>query len=280
MDREETTVQLRSYAMFLVKKGLKVKTVIQYLSIVKSEGQSRNPTWLSSPYQLREYSEIGRGLKRLFGAEDALVLQPKHPVQPEELLLLMRTAKSSTTLPKELRVVVAAVMCILFGGMMRAADLMGDMATRPTLTNIAFAPSGEEATLRLPKRKTSSYDDSLESEVHLFSAMPGDPVHHLRMLVNDAKIEGRQQLAPATLNTGVKSFWAILKRLSDEAGLQSKITPHCFRHGGATFLLKNNVNTAVIKRLGGWKSEQAFYKYLHSDSSSDAMLLREAVNMS
>ena len=88
--------------------------------------------------------------------------------------------------------------------------------------------------------------------------MPGNlAVHHSRILVNDARATERRQLVPpAFLHMGLNSFWTILRKLCEEARIPDKITPHCFRHGGATYLLKRNVNAAVIKRLRGcqWKS--------------------------
>ena len=276
LEGEAVPLQLRAYAMHLAKRGLKVTTVVQYMSIIKSQGMSLYPEWLK-PHELREYYEIARGLKRLFGAEDALEARTKHPISELQLLQLMNTAKSSKALSKLEGLIVASVMCILFGGMMRASDLMDAMAVRPTVDNVVFSASGDSAVLTLPKRKTTTYDQDAERAVHLYAVMPGNPVHHLRLLVNDARAAKRRQLVPAFLHTGLNSFWKILRKLCEEAQIPDKITPHCFRHGGATYLLKRNVNAAVIKRLGGWKSEQAFYRYLHSDPSADFGLLRDAV---
>ena len=200
LDGFSAIVQMRAFAMHEIKRGLKVKTAVQYLSIIKTEGQARSETWLASETEGREYREIPRSLHRLFAAEDSLKEQPKHAVTEREVSQLMNAARRSALLPGTRGIIVAAVISLLFGGLMRANDLMNDMAVRPTTDNVAFDETGTSATIRLPRRKTSGYDPAANLTVQLFHFMPGNPVAQLRILVEDAKIDGRAQLVPSFLD--------------------------------------------------------------------------------
>lgn len=59
----------------------------------------------------------------------------------------------------------------------------------------------------------------------------------------------------------VSAFRSMLNKVCNASGIKVKITPHCFRHGGATWASKKGWSVARIKAHGRWKS-QAYNTYI------------------
>ena len=61
----------------------------------------------------------------------------------------------------------------------------------------------------------------------------------------------------------LKEFRSLLQELCEEAAIKSKITPHCFRVGGATWANQQGWSDARIQHHGRWKST-AYKSYIKS----------------
>lgn len=69
-------------------------------------------------------------------------------------------------------------------------------------------------------------------------------------------------------------IFTIVKRLSEEAGLQKSVSPHTFRHSFASHLLENGADLRSIQMMLGHESITTTEIYMHLDRShlADVML--------
>ncbi|MDP7579297.1 MAG: site-specific tyrosine recombinase XerD [SAR202 cluster bacterium] len=104
------------------------------------------------------------------------------------------------------------------------------------------------------------------------------PVHHLATLAVSGymnkgrpKLEGRRSQKAVFLNTRGdrltrQGFWLILKKLSENAGLEGRITPHTLRHSFATHLLKGGAPLRHVQELLGHANIATTQVYTHLTS--------------
>ena len=69
-------------------------------------------------------------------------------------------------------------------------------------------------------------------------------------------------------------IFTIVKRLTEKAGIQKKVSPHTFRHSFATHLLENGADLRAIQQMLGHESITTTEIYMHIDKSH----LRAVVN--
>jgi integrase len=62
------------------------------------------------------------------------------------------------------------------------------------------------------------------------------------------------------------------KALVNDAGLDSKLTFHCLRHGAATNMIKAGINLTTIVEIIGWTSTAMLQRYLDRDEGEIAKL--------
>ena len=253
------------FAAKLIKEGLKVTTILSYLSLIRKAGERRQHDWMSRPRDERIYTRLRRNIQRILSTEDKAKGDKKHPLAPSELLSLAGEAEKLQLTDS---LIVRHVMIILFGGLMRGEDLLQQGPFRPLLDDVEIVPSGREAILRLNRRKTSTTHGGAMREVLLINSFPGNPVQALRELKSIQEARKEESLIPAWLSMEQGSFPTILRALTRRAGLTSHITPHSFRHGAATFLYGLGVPTAIIKHWGGWSSTTSMEVYIRENAKS------------
>jgi integrase/recombinase XerD len=71
-----------------------------------------------------------------------------------------------------------------------------------------------------------------------------------------------------------QSIRAIVKKLSDNAGITKHVTPHCFRHSFATLLLENEVDIKYIQLLLGHSSIMTTQIYTHVNREKQKQILK------
>ena len=59
-------------------------------------------------------------------------------------------------------------------------------------------------------------------------------------------------------------FAQVLSQCSEQANLKTKLTPHSFRRGGATWFSSNGMTDAKLKAYGRWSSN-AYLCYVKAD---------------
>lgn len=111
------------------------------------------------------------------------------------------------------------------------------------------------------KIKFSTYKHSRGAVVVKVDAMGGQccPVRCLRSYKRCCGVKNDKIL----FDIGLRTFKAHLNSILVAAGIKTRITPHCFRHGGATWASNDGWSDARIKAHGRWRSE-AYKLYVRS----------------
>lgn len=76
------------------------------------------------------------------------------------------------------------------------------------------------------------------------------PVRWLKKYLKNLKNEKSEPL----FKVSVKEFQSMMSRLKKQAAIKSHITPHCLRHGGASWASSQGWTETQIKAHGRWKS--------------------------
>ena len=94
--------------------------------------------------------------------------------------------------------------------------------------------------------------DSWSKSIHVVSL--------LKKYLDDNALAKRS--APL-FDISVSKVRSMLVKVTLEAGVKHVITPHCLRHGGATWASKQGWSVARIQAHGRWRS-QAYNSYIKS----------------
>ena len=72
-----------------------------------------------------------------------------------------------------------------------------------------------------------------------------------------------------------QSIRLMLKKYTKKAGIETKITPHMFRHSFATYLIEEGVDVSCIQQILGHSSIKTTQIYIHVAAKKQADILRE-----
>lgn len=67
----------------------------------------------------------------------------------------------------------------------------------------------------------------------------------------------------------------MLKKYTKKAGIETKITPHMFRHSFATYLIEEGVDVSCVQQILGHSSIKTTQIYIHIAAKKQADILRE-----
>ena len=72
-----------------------------------------------------------------------------------------------------------------------------------------------------------------------------------------------------------QSIRFMLKKYTKKAGIETKITPHMFRHSFATYLIEEGVDVSCVQQILGHSSIKTTQIYIHVAAKKQADILRE-----
>ena len=72
-----------------------------------------------------------------------------------------------------------------------------------------------------------------------------------------------------------QSIRLMLKKYTKKAGIETKITPHMFRHSFATYLIEEGVDVSCVQQILGHSSIKTTQIYIHVAAKKQADILRE-----
>ena len=67
----------------------------------------------------------------------------------------------------------------------------------------------------------------------------------------------------------------MLKKYTNLAGIERKITPHMFRHSFATYLIEEGVDISCVQQILGHSSTKTTQIYIHVAAKKQAEILRD-----
>ena len=97
----------------------------------------------------------------------------------------------------------------------------------------------------------------------------GAPANFLAAI---AKFGGRAALLG---KVGTDTFGKLLTDTLRKAGIETKITPHMFRHSFATYLIEEGVDVSCVQQILGHSSIKTTQIYIHVAAKKQADILRE-----
>ena len=184
--------------------------------------------------------------------------KPRHVSRPvatlSHIIRLVKTAKACYH-DKDYRE-MAALLSLAFFGFLRPSEYCITEAGHNLQWNdIQFSRNNKSVRLSL-----RSYKHSRERcKVYLGKVKECCPVDHLRKYKETfAHSHGK-----ALFNVTAKELEAKLKSLSKCAKIKTHLTPHSFRHGGASWASHQGWPDARIKAHGRWRSD-AYKRYVHA----------------
>ena len=72
-----------------------------------------------------------------------------------------------------------------------------------------------------------------------------------------------------------QSIRLMLKKYTEQAGIERNITPHMFRHSFATYLIEEGVDVSCVQQILGHSSIKTTQIYIHIAAKKQAEILKE-----
>ena len=191
-----------------------------------------------------------RGLRRV-----APATVRKHPVTVSHLTRMMQAAGILGT--KERRR-FKAMAAVAFFGFLRPSELcMTDAEHYLRVKDIKFSHLN---LLHCRLKLRSSKHSRRPAIVNLYD-FPEEKVKPVRLLRKYIKSLGQVGRRSPLFAITARQFGKMLGEITQEARIRKKITPHCFRHGGASWANGKGWSVSKIKSHGRWKSS-AYESYI------------------
>ena len=149
-----------------------------------------------------------------------------------------------------------AMMAVAFYGFLRPSEYcVTSSAHYLNWNDVQFSHKGRYVRLTLRSYKHSK----AKSTIQLQSEKICCPIYWLKKYRRMFAVCHSNPLFDMSANR----FKAILNNLRDAAKIKTKLTPHSFRHGGASWASQQGWPDARIKAHGRWRSD-AYKRYVHA----------------
>ena len=242
------------FIAFMHNKGYAKSTICTYVSAVGYFHRTLEMPDLSN----------NNLIKRCIAGLSPKKVQKKHPVSLSDLRKLSKAAKECLTSIEALQ--FCSVITLLFFGLFRISELLGDRRSgiKPLLRENARLHN-DRINIKLLRYKHSKGSSAI---VKIKSQKFKDicPVKSLKNYIDVSKPKDllfcNKKGFPLTRNC----FSNYLNKCSHHAGLNRKVTSHCFRIGAATYANNIGLSEGQIKVLGRWRSK-AYQGYIRESTS-------------
>ena len=195
-------------------------------------------------------------------------MMPRFTPPPPDVKLvdLERIVALVTTLPRETkphlelrRLKVRAMIGFLFRSGVRVSELCAlrrrDIDLTEGTASIYRAKGG--------KSRTVHFDAGTAEALTAYWAARGDPVRGAGAL---PAFSGRDKIGVPGTAISPRTVEHIVAQLAERAGVESEVTPHSFRHGLATELVRRRVRESTVQTILGHASPATTRIYVHKSA--------------
>lgn len=238
---------LELWATSLSRQGLGHGTILSHLSAVRH--QTRTKRLLLGPDSDR-LKLILKGVKARAGKAAI----SKVPVSSGHLRKLSLAAKHlKTSEAKRFRAMIA----LAYYGFLRPSEFCTSAKKHYLLRrNVHFSSRDSDVAYLT----FNSYKHSSKSVTIKLGDTSGEVLKPIRLLREYLEQSSGSPHAPL-FQVSVDEFRKTLWQMCELSGIKSKLSPHCFRHGGATWASKRGWSESRIKTHGRWRST-AYNSYI------------------
>jgi integrase/recombinase XerC len=189
------------------------------------------------------------------------------PPPPDvKLLDLERVVTFTDSLPREekshlelRRLKVRAMIRFLFRSGVRVSELCAlrrrDVDLKDGAASIYRAKGG--------KSRTVHFDAETATALTAYWSLRGDPVRGAGAL---PAFSGRDKIGVPGTAISTRTVEHIVAGLAESAGVESDVTPHSFRHGLATELVRRRVRESTVQTILGHASPATTRIYVHKSA--------------
>jgi site-specific recombinase XerD len=229
----------------LHKEGLAHNSISSHLSAVRNYYLRHNIRHRLDTPRIRL---LLKGVKRSRPAGNT-----KTVITMSHMRRLSEAGRRILTKPEQCR--FKSMISLAFYGFLRPSELCTSVANHHLRWG-SVKLSKKHRSIKLTLKSFKHYDHPSSIKIQATTG-PYCPVGNFLVY---AKL-GRRPSKEPLIDMTVAEFQETLSRVAVVAKIKSRITPHCFRHGGATWAAKSGWPDARIRAHGRWRSD-AFKHYV------------------
>ena len=235
------------YMAHLCRQGLAYSTIQSHLSAVRHLFRT-----LGAPlcFDTDRLKLLLQGIKR----QASRPRNSKFAVTPSHLLRL-RDAAAGMGGVSALRF-RAMIGCAFYGFLRPSEYCVTARSHHLRVKDVRFAKDGRSCCFTF-----RSFKHSKVPAVVRMSDLPGEPLRPVTVLQRYIAVSGRKG-CEALFDVSAQEFSNLLARMCHMARIKTKLTPHSFRHGGATWAVKQGWTVTQIQTHGRWRSN-AYLRYIN-----------------
>jgi integrase len=178
----------------------------------------------------------------------------------DRIVAFVRDVQSEATPQKELRrLKVRAMVLFLFRTGVRVSELCAlrrrDVDLDGGTAHIYRAKGG--------KSRTVHFDAETANAMSAYWSMRGDA---MRGAGAYAAFSGRDKLGEPGTAISPRTVEHVISQLCVQLGIESEVTPHSFRHGLATEMVRRRVRESTVQTILGHASPQTTRIYVHKSA--------------
>jgi integrase len=236
----------------------KASTIQRHVASISVAHQAKG---FDSPTHAMLVRTALKGIRRTIG----ITREKKSPVRVCHLIHL------SDVLPKNLQGIRDKAMFLVgYAGAFRRSELVG-----LNLEDVRLVPEGVRITVR--KSKTDQESAGHTKDINYAGYAPNCPVKALKLWVEKANIESGPLFRPINRHDQVlahrlasQSVAFIVKRVVTALKLDpEQFSGHSLRSGFVTDAIKNGIQSQVIRRVTGHRSESTLAEYFREADTFD-----------